>query len=137
MKAKGQFEVDLKPLPLHAQAGHGVTFGRMSIDKTFAGDLTATSTGEMLSVMAPVEGAAGYVAIEQVSGRLLDRAGTFVLQHFGVMAQAENRLILEVVPASGTGELEGLAGSMVIQIQDGAHFYEFDFHLAGGSGASD
>jgi hypothetical protein len=36
-------------------------------------------------------------------------------------------LILEVVPHSGAGELQGLTGSMAISIENGQHFYEFQF----------
>ena len=45
------------------------------------GDLAATSQGEMLSAQGRVEGSAGYVALERVSGTLHGRRGTFVLQH--------------------------------------------------------
>ena len=101
----------------------------MSIDKTFYGDLSATSQGEMLSAMTGVEGSAGYVAIEQVSGVLLGRTGSFALQHLGVMDRGENRLILAVVPDSATGELGGLSGAMAIEIEGGDHLYTFDFDL--------
>ena len=84
----------------------------------------------MLSAMTPVSGSAGYVAIEQVSGSLAGRKGSFVLQHFGTMNRGSNRLILEVVPDSGSGELAGLQGEMSIKIEDGLHYYTFDFELA-------
>jgi hypothetical protein len=129
MIASGEFEVDLKPLDSYAQGEGGVNLGRLSIDKTFTGDLTATSKGEMLSAMTTVQGSAGYVAIEQVNGSLKGKTGSFVLQHFGIMDQGENRLILEVVPGSGVGELAGLAGKMAISIEDGQHFYEFEYKL--------
>jgi hypothetical protein len=38
-----------------------------------------------------------------------------------------------VVPDSGTGELEGLTGTMNIIIADGKHAYEFDYTLPGTS----
>jgi hypothetical protein len=34
-----------------------------------------------------------------------------------------------VVPDSGTGQLVGLAGKMTIKIEEGKHFYEFDYRL--------
>jgi hypothetical protein len=128
--ASGEFEVDLKPLDSYTQGEAGIKLGRMSIDKTFKGDLTATSTGEMLSAMTAVEGSAGYVAIEQVSGSLNGMIGSFVLQHFGIMDKGKNRLVLEVVPDSGTGQLTGLSGKMAIHIADGRHSYEFEYELA-------
>ena len=129
MHAKGQFEVNLQPLDAFAQGSDGITLGRMSIDKSFSGDLEAKSQGEMLTAMTAVQGAASYVAIEQVKGTLQGKSGTFVLQHFGVMNSRENRLILEVVPDSGTGQLINLSGQMTIKIEDGKHFYEFEYML--------
>ena len=129
MKVSGKFEVKLTPLNLDAQGIGGVKLGRMFNDKKFEGDLDATSRGEMLSAMTSVKGSAGYVAIEQVTGTLSGRKGSFVLQHFGIMNHGSNRLILEVVPDSGTGELSGLAGKMSIKIEDRQHYYEFEYEL--------
>lgn len=127
MKASGTFEVNLQPLDNYATGTEGVSLGRMSINKTFHGDLEAKSVGEMLTALTPVEGSAGYVAIEQVSGVLRGKKGTFVLQHFGISEPEAQRLTLEVVPDSGTGKLAGLAGQMAILIEDGQHLYEFEY----------
>src|SRR5690606_34880457 len=105
----------------------GISLGRMSIDKTFYGDLAASSEGQMLTAMTAVDGSAGYVAIEQVSGSLHGKKGTFVLQHYGIMDADGQRLILEVVPDSGTGQLSRLSGQMFIYIENGEHSYELDY----------
>ena len=109
----------------------GVTLGRdSSIDKQFGGDLEAASRGEMLTAMTEVEGSAGYVAIELVSGRLHGRSGTFVLQHSGSMARGAQSLSVTVVPDSGTDQLVGIAGKMAISIdEDGKHSYDFEYTL--------
>ncbi|MEY4588946.1 MAG: hypothetical protein RL497_1022 [Pseudomonadota bacterium] len=130
MKVSGEFLVKLQPLDFYAKGAEGINFGRMSIDKTFLGALEATSTGEMLSAMTPTKGSAGYVAIEQVIGSLSGKKGSFVLQHFGTMNQGKDRLVLEVTPGSGSGELTGLAGEMLIKIEDGKHLYEFEYTLS-------
>lgn len=130
MKVSGKFDANLNPLDFYAKGEQGINFGRMSIDKTFHGELNATSKGEMLSAMTTVEGSAGYVAIEQVIGNLSGREGSFVLQHFGTMSKGKDRLILEVVPDSGSDELSGLVGKMVIRIEEGQHYYEFEYDLA-------
>jgi hypothetical protein len=106
-----------------------ISLDRLSITKTFSGDLVATSQGEMLSVRTKAEDSAGYVAIEQVDGTLRGKSGTFVLQHFGIINRSEQHLILEVVPDSGTGQLENLSGKMTIKIEKGEHFYEFEYTL--------
>ncbi len=132
MHISGKFVVHLQPLEPYDRGKDGINLGRMSIDKTFYGQLSASSKGEMLSVMTPVEGSAGYVAIEHVTGALDGKEGSFALQHYGKMEQGENDLLLEVVPGSGTGALAGLSGKMNIRIENGEHYYEFDYELAKG-----
>lgn len=124
--ASGTFEVKLSPQDDKAEDG---ALGRMSIDKQFHGDLEATSKGQMLMAGTAVEGSAGYVAIEKVSGTLLGRKGTFVLQHSGTMTRGTPTLSVTVVPDSGTGQLAGIAGRMTIKIDDGKHSYEIDYTL--------
>ena len=127
-KAAGTFEVDLESLAEPNSSG-GTTLGRMSIDKRFAGDLVGTGKGEMLSAISGVEGSAGYVAIERVEGSLGGRQGSFVFQHSATMSRGKPEQAITVVPDSGSGELEGLAGSFIISIVEGKHFYEFEYTL--------
>jgi len=130
MKVSGEFQVKLQPMDFYAKGAEGINFGRMSIDKTFAGALEATSKGEMLSAMTPTKGSAGYVAIEQVIGSLSGKKGSFVLQHFGTMNRGKDSLVLEVIPDSGAGELTGLSGKMLIKVENGKHLYEFEYELS-------
>lgn len=127
-RATGTFEVKLAPLPTYETA-EGAMLGRMSIDKEFRGDLVGTSRGEMLTAFTSVKGSAGYVAIERVSGTLQGRSGTFVLQHSGTMTRGAPRLVVTVVPDSGTGALAGLAGTMQIDTSGGKHAYTFEYTL--------
>jgi len=128
--AAGTFEVKLTPQSTDA-VPEGSTLGRLSIDKQFHGDLEGTSTGEMLSAGTQVKGSAGYVAMERVTGSLNGRSGTFVLQHHATMTRGTPQLSIAVVPDSGTGDLTGLAGTMVINIADGKHSYDFEYRLPG------
>jgi hypothetical protein len=128
IRASGTFEVKLTPQAADEKPG-AATLGRMSIDKAFRGDLEATSKGEMLTAGTGVQGSAGYVAVERVSGKLHGRTGTFVLQHSGTMTRGTPQLSVTVVPDSGTDQLTGLAGSLTIRIADGKHSYDFDYTL--------
>ncbi|MCB0713762.1 MAG: DUF3224 domain-containing protein [Ignavibacteriae bacterium] len=130
MTATGTFNVQLQPLEPYTTGSNEMALGRMSINKMFNGELEAVSKGEMLSARTPTPGSAGYVALEQVEGTLGGKKGTFILQHFGVMRGGENRLVLEVVPNSGTGELLGLSGAMEITIEEGEHRYLFEYKLS-------
>lgn len=129
MLITGKFDVKLEPLEGYSSGIEGVKLGRMSINKVFHGELSASSKGEMLSALSPVKDSAGYVALEQVSGELIGKKGTFVLQHYGRMQSSGKSLTVEVVPDSGTGELLGLKGEMEIRIEDGKHYYDFNFDI--------
>lgn len=126
-KASGTFEVKVTPQAPDEGDGSGV--GRLSLDKVFHGDLQGTSRGQMLAVGTAVEGSAGYVAMEQVTGSLHGKAGSFSLQHLGKMSRGTPELDVHVVPDSGTGELAGLFGKMQIVITNGNHSYEFEYSL--------
>jgi len=128
MHANGTFEVKMAPQP--AQEGVGdASIGRMALDKQYNGDLEATGKGQMLAIRTGVEGSAGYVALERVSGTLLGRRGEFVLQHNGTMTRGAPQLSVTVVPDSGNGELLGLAGTLTITQADGKHFYDLEYTL--------
>lgn len=127
--AEGEFNVNLAPQAL-ADTDADPSMGRLSLDKQFHGDLEARGKGEMLSTRSNVQGSAGYVAIERVTGTLHGRKGSFVLQHSGSMDRGTPSLSVNVVPDSGTDELTGLSGSMTIDIRDGKHFYTFQYTLS-------
>ena len=127
--ATGPFEVKLVPQDDKIDP----TLGRMTIDKTFHGDLEGTSKGQMLTASTEVKGSAGYVAIERVSGTLRTsagpRTGTFALQHTGTLTRGAPELSVTVVPDSGTGQLVGLTGKWNILIAEGNHSYDFEYTL--------
>jgi len=129
MQANGIFEVKLAPQALT----HGVEnlpLARMSLDKSFSGDLEAVSCGEMISAGTNVKGSAGYVAMEWVRGSLHGRRGGFVLQHSATMNRGTPEMRIAVVPDSGTEELQGIAGSLTITVVEGKHHYTLDYTIA-------
>ena len=126
--ATGTFEVKVTPQPSEDKTD-APALGRMTLDKQIHGDLEATSKGQMLTAGTSIEGSAGYVAIERISGTLRGRTGTFILQHTGTMNRGALQLSITVVPDSGTGQLTGLTGKMDIQVTDGKHSYDFAYTL--------
>ncbi|HMK21762.1 MAG TPA: DUF3224 domain-containing protein [Terriglobales bacterium] len=126
--AAGPFDVKLTPDPF-ADKSVDSTLGRMLIDKQFHGDLEGTSKGEMLTVSTSLKGSGVYVAVERVTGTLQGRKGSFALHHTGIMTRGAPELRITVVPDSGTDELEGITGSLTINIDNGKHSYEFDYSL--------
>ena len=126
--AEGAFEAKTTPLPADDATG-GAAIGRYALSKQYHGDLDATSKGEMLGSGDPQKGSAGYVAIEHVTGTLNGHAGSFALQHLGVMDQGKLQLIVSVVPGSGTDALAGISGAMTIVHAPGKLSYTFDYTL--------
>lgn len=129
MQVKGTFTATLSPADTTHTFNDNAQFGRMSLDKTFSGDLAGSSVGEMLSCRLVTAGAAGYVALEQFTGTLKGQHGSFVMQHYGVMSEAGQHLTLEILPGSGTGDLSSISGSVQIDIVDGVHYYTLDYDL--------
>lgn len=107
---------------------------RATVTKSFRGDLVGTSTAEVLMCQADqkdVAAGAGYIASEIVTGALCGREGTFVMQHGGVSEiGGATRTYGNVVPGSGTGELEGLEGTVELQVDArGGHSIVMEFTL--------
>lgn len=126
--ASGTFVVKITPAA-QDDAG-GVALGRLLVDKTFSGPLSAVSHGDMLTASGAVTQSAAYVLIERISGTLGGKAGSFALAHLGIMDRGIPTLRIVIVPDSGTGALIGLAGSLSIRIEGGAHFYDLAYTLA-------
>lgn len=122
--AAGTFDVKLTPL-----GAPDAPVGAMAIAKTFHGDLDATSAGQMLAVRTAVDGSAGHVAMERVTGTLAGRHGSFALQHSGTMDRGKPTLSVTVVPDSGTDGLAGITGRMSIDPSGGRHRYTLRYAL--------
>ncbi len=130
--AHGTFEVKVAPQSPDNPPAEGAKLARLSLDKRYSGPLEAIGQGEMLA-----DGGAGrkdgaYVAMERVTGTLHGRAGSFALVHRALMRDGTPEgWSVVVVPGSGTGELDGLEGSLRITIEHGTHFYDLEYTLPG------
>ena len=127
--ARGTFDVKVIPQPADDSAGG--PFSRLFLDKQFHGDLEAGSKGQMLGAGTAIEGSAGYVALELVTGTLNGKRGSFILQHNGTMRKNVPTMVVTVVPDSGTDQLIGLAGKMTIVIEGGKHSYDLEYTFGG------
>ncbi len=132
-RASGSFDVSVQPLAnadfANEDGSSNPLLGRFLLIKKFSGDLDARARGHMLSAGTATKGSAGYVAIDQITGVLHGRRGSFVLQHSGSMKRGAPTLSVMVVPDSGTGELAGLTGTLNINIVEGKHFYDFLYSI--------
>lgn len=122
-KIAGEFTVELQPQEDTTEVG------RMLLAKEFSGSLSGVCAGQMLSIRGQRPGSAGYVAMEVFNGTLNGLTGSFAMQHTGTMNRGQQSLVINVVPDSGTDNLKGLTGVMHIRIEDGKHYYDFDYRL--------
>jgi hypothetical protein len=126
--AAGPFDVTTTPMAPD-DFTNGTSLSRFSLIKQYHGPLEASAKGEMLTSGSPDTGSAGYVAIEEVSGSLDGRKGSFALQHWGTMQAGKFELRVEIVPGSGLGELAGISGVLTIAMAAGKHSYVLDYTL--------
>lgn len=103
---KGEFEVTgWEELPYSET---GAKLARVTVRKTFTGEISGTSVAELLTAQA--DGGAGYVGSEIFEGTVDGRKGTVVFQHGGVDDAGNAHTFGNIVPGTSTGELAGLRG---------------------------
>jgi hypothetical protein len=88
---------------------------RVVISREFTGEIEGTSAANLL--LAQPGG--GYMALERFTGTIGGRTGTAVFSH-GRMNAAEPVAYGAIVAGSGTGELEGIAGTAAFSFEGGA-----------------
>ena len=101
-----------------------------SVTQKFSGDIEGDGSVEWLMCYRPDQ-TADFVGLQQVSGRLGDRSGSFVLQTIGSFDGTEAKGEWSVVRGSGTGDLRGLRGTGEFSAPHGPEAsltldYEFD-----------
>src|SRR6476659_1440323 len=82
---------------------------RASVSKTFTEDIEGEGQVEYL-MMYRADGTATFVGLERITGRIVGKSGSFVLQRTGVFENGQAKESYSVVPGSGTGELRSLVG---------------------------
>ena len=133
LHAKGSFEIKMTPAE-STDFEKANDIARFTSEKTWHGDFEGVSHGEMITGSTASTGSMAYVAIERITGTLNGRQGSFTFAHRASMmkggAPSAGELSVTVVPNSGTGELTGLTGSLLIQIDaQGKHTWTFEYSL--------
>ncbi len=99
---------------------------RATVEKTFEGALSATSVAELLLCQAD-DAHAGYIGQERITGTLAGRAGTFVIQHGGIVDGPDQRPFGAIVPGSATGALTGLRGTVTFMHDEQGARVQLDY----------
>ena len=125
---KGKFSLTATPLEAD-QVIKKLGGIQMQFEKEFFGPLEARSSVYMMGVMNKELGSGSYVALERVEGTVDGLRGTFGMQHSSSMNRGKSEQLISIIPDSGTDELKGISGKMVIDIVDGQHYYTFEYSL--------
>ena len=110
----------------------GPVLGRVTLRTSYAGALDGEATVDILTCVAdPADMALGAVctALEQFSGRLDGREGTFVVQHRAAMGAEADPGDPAGAVAPGSGALAGLRGTAAIHQGPDGHTLTLDYTL--------
>jgi uncharacterized protein DUF3224 len=108
--------------------GEGVELSRVHISRTFSGDLTGESISEIL--ISKSEGGGGYTGQDLITGTLSGKAGSFVIQHGGILSPDGVTNSGTIVPGTGAGELEGITGqATLLADEEGNHTLTIEYVL--------
>ena len=88
----------------------GAKLARASVTNLYHGDVEGEGTAQFLMIYGE-GGSSSYTGLEQVTGTLGGRTGSFVLQHAGTFDATSVTASWQVVPGSGAGDLRGLRGA--------------------------
>lgn len=102
---------------------------RLTFEKQYRGALAGRAVGTMLASAVPGGSVQPSLALEEVTGTLDGRSGTFVLQHVATTVDGVTSLRITVVPGSGTGALTGLTGTLTVTAGPEGRRYVFTYAL--------
>lgn len=120
--ARGTFDLQFRP----QETGQHLVpdTGQLFFDKQWSGDLKGESQGHMLAFRQVV-----YVALEAFTGTVQGRSGSLVFAHLGDADGGQQRLLYRIAEGSGSGELTGIRGELLLRVVDKVHHYELNYEL--------
>ena len=128
LTAKGTRELKKWEEKTYSEIQGGPKLTTSTVINSLQGDIEGEAKLEYL-MMYRADGSATCVGLEQVTGRLGDRSGSFVLRHEGKFEAMTAKASFTVVPGSGTGELKGLRGEGHFATQGQTAPYTFDYYF--------
>jgi Protein of unknown function (DUF3224) len=132
-KARGRFTVKAGDEDAYEALDDGVRLTHARGTQSFSGDIKGDGAVHWLMLYRP-DKTAQFVGMQRISGTIGGRRGTMVLTAQGVHDGKGSRITLEVVPGSGSGDLEGISGKGKLENRGGkTGTYELDYSFRGGS----
>lgn len=103
------FQVTAWDAKSYDESPNAPTLSRITVKKSFDGEVKGESTGELL-MCASTDGAAGYTILDKFTVEIEGRKGTFVAVHGGMTD--EMKASGRIVPGSGTDDLKDISGTL-------------------------
>jgi hypothetical protein len=126
-KARGKFTVESGGEEAYEALDDGVRLTHAQGTQSFTGDIKGDGAVHWLMLYRG-DKTAQFVGMQRISGTIGGRRGTVVLAAEGVHDGKGSKITLEVVPGSGSGDLEGLAGTGKLENPGGkTGTYELDY----------
>lgn len=107
-RATGRINVTSYESTPYDDAG-AFTISIANITEEFSGGLVGVGSVRFVLVNGP-DGTAHFAGMERFLGKLGERSGSFILMNSGTLKNGELQSVWQVIPGSGTEELEGLRG---------------------------
>lgn len=105
----------------------GAKLTHAKVGMAYHGDLEAEAAIQFLMAY-PNDTSATMIGLEQVTGRIGDKSGSFMLQDIGKFENGVATSTVSIVPGSGTGDFTGLKGQgNLVAEHDGKMSYAFEF----------
>ncbi len=108
-RANGNFEIKDWQEDAYQQIDGGGKMTRADVTQGFTGDIEGEGKVQWLMCYR-ADGTADFVGMQRIVGTVGDRKGSFVLETSGTFDGGAATGRWNVVPGSGTGELEGMTG---------------------------
>ena len=128
-RATGQFAITSWEQETYEETDEGLTLTRATVRKTLQGDFAGESRAEVL-LAGDRTGGLAYTALERVVGSIGGRAGSFLLLHGAASEDSATGAPGQIVPGSGTGDLRGLRGTVLVRHDERGATFTLDYDLA-------
>jgi Protein of unknown function (DUF3224) len=102
------------------------TLSRITVKKSFDGEVKGESTGELL-MCASSDNSAGYTIMDRFTVEIANQKGSFVAIHGGMTD--EMKASGKIVPGSGTDELAGISGTLEFKSDEDGKRIILDYSL--------
>ena len=133
-KARGKFTVESGGEDPYEALDGGVRLTHAHGTQSFSGDIQADGAVHWLMLYRS-DKTAQFVGLQRISGSIGGRRGSVVLAAEGTHDGKGSTISLEVVPGSGSGDLEGISGNGKLTNPGGkTGTYELEYSFASESG---